>query len=174
MFPTKLKLTMAVLLIAAVAQGVTRPSYRVYAQSPQKKDGTKTDVDKLQGDWMAVAGENSKEKFDKELATIKLTVKGDHLTLRLGSDLIQATFKLDATKNPRHIDFKVAEGPGKGETFPGIYALEGESVKLCFSEPKQPRPTEFAAEGRPGLRTLLILRQAVPGKGKSEADRQMQ
>jgi hypothetical protein len=43
-----------------------------------------------------------------------------------------------------------------------------------FSGPFQPRPTEFAAEGRPGLRTLLILRQAVQGKGKSEADRQMQ
>jgi uncharacterized protein (TIGR03067 family) len=40
----------------------------------------------------------------------------------------------------------------------GIYALQGDRLKLCFSEREQERPTEFAAEGKSGLRTFLVLR----------------
>jgi tetratricopeptide (TPR) repeat protein len=78
--------------------------YRRRAGDALKPDTDKTDQDALQGTWVAEAGENSKEKFDKELKSIRLVFKGDKLTLKFGDDVQQATFKLNPTPKPKTID----------------------------------------------------------------------
>ena len=42
----------------------------------------------------------------------------------------------------------VVKGQGKGQTVLGIYALEGETLKLCYALPGRERPKTFTtAEG---------------------------
>ncbi len=135
-----------------------KPYRRQAAGSTEKGAASGDDRKALQGTWVAVAGENSKEKFDKELKGIRLVFQGDKLTLRLGDDVLHAAYKLDPDRKPKAIDLTLTEGRAKGETILGIFALEGGKLKLCLPESGQERPTEFAAEGKPGLRTLLVFR----------------
>jgi uncharacterized protein (TIGR03067 family) len=97
---------------------------------PKKADANKK---ALQGTWVAVAGENSKEKFDKELKDIRLVFQGDKLTLRLGGEVLHATYKLDPSRKPKAIDLTSAGGRARGKTVLGIYALEGGALSLRFA-----------------------------------------
>jgi uncharacterized protein (TIGR03067 family) len=76
--------------------------------------------------------------------------------------------KASATQKPKAIDITLSVA--KGETMAGIYALENDSLRICFSEPGQNRPTEFTAQGKPGLRTLLVFQrsQVKEEAGKKE------
>ena len=112
----------------------------------------------LQGAWQAVSGEYSKERISpKEAKTIRLVFKGDTLTMEVGKEVLKSTYMLHSAKKPKAIDLKSTEGKTKGWTYLGIYELDGDSLKICFSEYEQDRPTEFAAEGKPGIRTLFVL-----------------
>ena len=64
------------------------------------------------------------------------------------------TFTLDSTKKPKAIDVDMDGTPGVG-----IYSLEGDTLKICHSEGKDARPTEFATkEGTKN--SLLVLKRA--------------
>ena len=43
----------------------------------------------------------------------------------------------------------------------GIYALEGDELKLCLPQPGRDRPTAFAAPEKSGT-TLLVFRREKP------------
>jgi uncharacterized protein (TIGR03067 family) len=52
-------------------------------------------------------------------------------------------------------------GPEKDMTRAGIYALDGDGLKICFNtrdDAKQPRPTEFKTVKGDG-RVLLVLKR---------------
>jgi uncharacterized protein (TIGR03067 family) len=69
------------------------------------------------------------------------------------------TYKLDASKKPAEIDLTITDGGLKGQAFPAIYQLEGDTLKLCRAQPGQKRPTEFAS--KKGSDTIfLILKRA--------------
>jgi RNA polymerase sigma factor (sigma-70 family) len=71
--------------------------------------------------------------------------------------------KLDASARPKAIDLMPVEGPAKGKTLRGIYALEGDEFKICYVSPcvpepeKKARPSEFAAPKGSG-HVLLVFR----------------
>ena len=92
-----------------------------------------------------------------------LTFTGDRLhqldTAQNGADL-RYSFKLDPTKTPATIDMTVTEaGNAKdneqvGKTLHGIYALDGDNLKLC-TDPNV-RPTTFDTKGK-GRDTVLTM-----------------
>ncbi len=55
------------------------------------------------------------------------------------------------------MDATHAEGRRKGQTYLGIYLLEGDTLKWCVSTPGNERPTEFATKGSNFL--LVMKRQ---------------
>jgi uncharacterized protein (TIGR03067 family) len=121
-------------------------------------EGAGRDGKALQGTWQAVSGEFSKEKITpREVEAIRLVIKEGTMTLEVGKEVLKSTYKLGPSKKPCAIDLTSTDGTTKGRTYLGIYELDGDSLKICFSEYDQERPGEFAAEGKPGIRTLLIL-----------------
>lgn len=56
------------------------------------------------------------------------------------------TYKLDPSKKPMEIDLTITDGPLKGQTFPAVYQLDRDTLKLCRAQPGQKRPTEFASK----------------------------
>jgi uncharacterized protein (TIGR03067 family) len=91
------------------------------------------------------------EKVDKiamkdTIDSIKVTIKGEELTIKIGDDEKKAKIKVDATKTPNTIDILPADGPEKGSTFPGIYKYDKGDLTLAFTE-KGERPKEFKVAG---------------------------
>src|SRR5947208_14011459 len=74
-----------------------------------------------------------------------------------GKEGLQSTYVVYPAKKPKAVDLKSRQGETKGRIYLGIYELEGDSLKICFSEHEQHRPTEFVARGTPGIRTLFVL-----------------
>jgi uncharacterized protein (TIGR03067 family) len=142
-------------LLAFVALGLL-----VGADSP--KDEAKKAQEKLQGTWKAVTVERRGESKEDE-EEHHLIFDGDKFRIKRGGQtMIQGTFKLDPSKKPKEIDMKITEdetGKHKGKTAPGIYALDGDTLKWCVAEPSTTeRPKEFSAPADTKLMFITLKR----------------
>jgi uncharacterized protein (TIGR03067 family) len=103
----------------------------------------------LQGEWEVVSGEsNGGPAPPGMLDDAKLIVLGDQAIL-LGKE---ATFRLDAAPDPRHIDFV------RGDNIQlAIYELKDDTLRLCVGTTDD-RPAAFRTE--PGTsHTLFVLKR---------------
>jgi uncharacterized protein (TIGR03067 family) len=117
------------------------------------------DQDKLQGTWIVVSAEKD-GKIDLRRKGAKVTYKGDTFARQMPKANARGTFKLDPTGKIKAMDITYVEGPEKGETWAGIYSVDGDTLKLCYAAVGRPRPTEFTSkQGQ-----LLILLEREPMK----------
>ena len=146
----KLTITAVALLCAFLALGARLSD----------DDSSKKDLAALQGEWTMVSGENSGTQFPAEVAkTGKRVCKGDELTVTFGGmTIIKATITLDATKDPKTIDYKLTDGPSKGKVQLGIYELKDDTFKSCFAAPDHERPTAFETKAGDG-RTMSVWKR---------------
>jgi uncharacterized protein (TIGR03067 family) len=104
----------------------------------------KEDLKMMEGEWAPTAGEFGGKTFPEDiLKSIKLVLKGDTYTVGAGEQTDRGTIKLDASKTPKAMDITGTEGPNKGKTFPAIYELSGDTLKVCYNLGGSDRPTEF-------------------------------
>jgi uncharacterized protein (TIGR03067 family) len=90
------------------------------------------------------------------------TVKGNRYTMhRYSKKISSGTFRLDATKTPRAIDF-LPDFPAKGKPILGIYRLEGDKLTLCYPALGKERPREFSAKEGTGNTVAVWLREKKP------------
>jgi uncharacterized protein (TIGR03067 family) len=112
----------------------------------------KSDQDKLQGDWKLEsgkqAGENTPEEFVKEFS---LTIKGDKWSVKIPGGEDKGTIKIDSSKKPKEINFTSESGAERQS----IYDLDGDTLKVCVSEPGGNRPTEF--DSKAGSPTMYFV-----------------
>ena len=124
---------------------VLLPACSETAQDEQSKADHAT----LQGEWAIVSAESNGEPPPPGvLDGARFAFSGDNLTL-LGKE---GTFRLDATKSPREIEFV----RGNSRQL-GIYELDGDSLKLCVG-PADDRPTEFKTKPRTD-HSLFVLKR---------------
>lgn len=115
-----------------------------------KKPAAK-DEDSIRGSWVMVSGDKGGEPApEKFVKTFRMTfAAAGKLTAREKEEDQEGTFKLDAAKKPRHIDISI-----DGKMLEGIYALEGDSLKLCVSEGSG-RPADFKSPE--GSKVMVIV-----------------
>jgi uncharacterized protein (TIGR03067 family) len=71
----------------------------------------------------------------------------------------QATFQIDPTKSPKTIDYtQIIESKTQGRIIPGIYEIEGDTLRVCRTTGSNVRPTEYSAAARSG-HVLLVLKR---------------
>ena len=115
----------------------------------------------LAGTYRLVSAEKAGVPVAKDVEKVKLTFKGDEMTIVLPDGEKRAKIQVDSTKKPAHIDIMPDEGPEKGKTFPGIYKFEKGELVLAFVE-KGDRPAEFKGEGNAVL--FRLRRDGKNGK----------
>jgi uncharacterized protein (TIGR03067 family) len=74
-------------------------------------------------------------------------IKGDKITLRIGSEDKVAKIKIDPSKKPAHIDLTPTEGPEKDKTMQGIYRYEKGTLTITMAREGGDRPKDFKSEG---------------------------
>jgi uncharacterized protein (TIGR03067 family) len=114
------------------------------------KDRKPSDDQKaLQGDWVPARAELSgKPMSDDVLKTISLKlIKNNYEVLVAGSP-DNGTWSIDPDAKPKAMTVKGVKGPNAGKTFPAIYELDGETLRICYDLSGKARPKEFkTAEG---------------------------
>ena len=121
--------------------------------------GDETDDAKLiQGTWVvdpAVYKDVKDEKVIKEMKAVRVIFAGDSFTMKHppGNEE-KGSFRLDASKKPKQIDFTTAIGKAEG-----IYELGKDRLKLCWTKELKTRgrPTEFAHAKEGNDPFLLVL-----------------
>jgi uncharacterized protein (TIGR03067 family) len=140
-------LCVAILLLAIDARG---------------EDKGQDDGEKLAGTWACVSGVNDGKALAEETARnlrLTLTKGGGYKTERGTQVLFDSTYKVDAGRRPKHIDLIGTEGENKGKAAPGIYALDGDTLTICYTMPGKERPRELAS--KPGSGATLVVWQRL-------------
>ncbi len=128
-------------------------TFALFAPAPDSPaEANKKDLAKFQGTWTVQSvlrnGEEAKKDGDS------VTFDGAKMTIaHAGSEEPTVTLQLDASKNPPTID--VTAPAGEKEMILGIYKFDGDALKMAWSRPGKPRPTEFAS--KPDSDTLLVV-----------------
>ena len=108
----------------------------------------KDDLARFQGTWVvARAVRNGAEAPDIVRDALRVTVKGATLIIRSADDVptvIQAEMTLDRSKTPPQIVL-TQERSGKRQKLYGIYELDGDTLRLCWTTDGGARPAAFAA-----------------------------
>jgi RNA polymerase sigma factor (sigma-70 family) len=132
-----------------------------------KRDALDKDVADLQGDWVVVATEDGgKKAAPDELEGMRWVIKGNEITHIEPGATEKLRLRL-APGTPKKIDVTSLDGDLKGTTEPGIYALEGRRLRVCFG--KKDRPKEFATAPGDG-RTLAVLEKEASTAWGEEVD----
>jgi uncharacterized protein (TIGR03067 family) len=110
-----------------------------------KDDAVKKDLDALQGKWKVTSLQRDGKADDSAKDAVRV-IEGDKYTLDLPTGKVQGTFKIDPTAKPKTMDQTPSGGRFKDKTLLGVYQLDGDTLKICFSEPGKDRPTDFTAK----------------------------
>jgi uncharacterized protein (TIGR03067 family) len=106
-----------------------------------KKDDVK---EKLKGTWAIVAMEVGGKKAPEELIKGQtITFDADKMTHKEKDRTEPATYKIDATQKPGHLDMTPTEGPDKGKTVKMIFQLDGDTLKIAGKMKPEERPAGF-------------------------------
>jgi uncharacterized protein (TIGR03067 family) len=121
----------------------------------------KAELKKLQGTWVDISIEKPGAKR-KKVGEQQLKIDGETFTLSHDGNVEdKGTIKLDPSRSPGEIDFQIREGKNEGKTGLGIYAWDGEHLKLCLGSVEAgTRPKDFTS--MPEDRILIVLKRQSP------------
>jgi uncharacterized protein (TIGR03067 family) len=116
----------------------------------------KTD-DKLHGTWTCTSATVDGKELPKETAALlRLTLTQDRYKTEKGSDvLFDSSYRVDASETPKQISMIGTEGDLKGREALGIYSIEGDVLKICYTMPGDARPKRF--ESVAGSKAYLVI-----------------
>lgn len=109
------------------------------------------DLDKLQGEWVAVAGKREGEAIPEDwISSVRLKIKGEKYEVAWTDGGDAGSFKLKPGVTPHHMDVN-ADSSGALEA---IYEFRGNDVVIAYGTDGASRPKNFSAE--PGSSSLVI------------------
>jgi uncharacterized protein (TIGR03067 family) len=122
-------------------------------------DEPKTDLDNFQGTWSVSNYEQDGQVLPPEaIKPLRVLFDRDRYEVKRNDQIEEhGTIKVDSTKKPKRIEFKIVKGEGAGETQLGIYELEGDTLKFCVSIPPGSKERPTTIESKEGSNTLLMV-----------------
>jgi len=113
--------------------------------------------DDLPGKWACVSAVvDGKALPDETVRLLRLTLTSDRYKTEKGSDvLFDSTYSVDDKTKPKQINMIGTEGALRGKEAQGIYSLEGDTLRICYTMPGDQRPTSF--ESASGSKAFLVV-----------------
>jgi uncharacterized protein (TIGR03067 family) len=116
----------------------------------------------LHGAWTAAQAQRDGKPAD-DVVGHRLSFTGNRFQIQSkdGKPLYTGTIRVDPKAKPAAIDFEHTEGELKGRVWKGIYALKGDTLRICDNAPDlaKPRPTAFEAKRGSGY-VLITFKRA--------------
>jgi len=113
------------------------------------------DTQTIEGSWTPVKAELGGQPLSEavlKMITLKLT--NGKYEVFVGEAPDRGTYVVDSSTKPKSITVNGTYGPNQGKTFPSIYELEGDSLRICYDLSGKKRPTEFKSV--PGTKLYLV------------------
>ena len=102
------------------------------------------DAKDVQGTWLPAAAELAGEPMTEAvLKSISLKLHNGNYEVFVGDNPDRGTYTIDSASEPKSITITGTEGPNQGKTFPAIYELKGDILRVCYDLSGAKRPTEF-------------------------------
>jgi uncharacterized protein (TIGR03067 family) len=150
-----------VAVLMTVVASWSQPSPADAEEPAPSRQAARDDLKKLQGTWECVAMEREGDEVPAEsFKGSKAVYEDDLVTLYRESEVFRrGLVTLDASKSPKRTNTWDLGGPYADSTVPGIYELDGDTLKICFSRPGADRPTEFTTKKAPGFLYCVYKRK---------------
>jgi uncharacterized protein (TIGR03067 family) len=123
-----------------------------------KEEAVKKEMDRLQGTWKILkSSKEGRAKSEEELKRMQVVIAGDKLTVKESTGGETTTpFTIDPGKKPPTIDITLEKSK---PTIYGIYELDKDTLKICFSLVGNKRPDKFVASENSGTGLLILQRE---------------
>jgi uncharacterized protein (TIGR03067 family) len=120
-----------------------------------------SDLDRMQGAWEIVSlVEKGTAIPADETKRLELVVAADRLTIKEeGKVVSDYKIKLDTKQKPKSLDMTITDGKDKDKTAPGIYLLDGDSLKICVDEEFKSRPAGFEEKDTKTCSVITLKRK---------------
>ena len=113
-------------------------SLNVFAANPPD------DAKAVQGNWKPAKAELAGQSMtDAVLKSISLKLDNGKDEVFVGDAPDRGTYTVDSTTKPKSMTITGTAGPNSGKTFPAIYELKGDTLRICYDLSGAKRPSEF-------------------------------
>jgi uncharacterized protein (TIGR03067 family) len=120
-------------------------------------EDAKKDLEKLQGNWVLVSAETKgKDITNNVKREFSMNIKGKKFVVEFGGNRFVRTIRVNSAKSPKEIDLGL---PTTAKRELGIYALEGDKLKISWVTLGQGRPKGFATNAKTDQTTLVVKRK---------------
>jgi len=118
--------------------------------------GSPDDAKAVQGNWKPVKAELAGQPMtDAVLKSISLKLDNGKYEVFVGEAPDRGTYTLDSATKPKGMTITGTEGPNNGKTFPAIYEVKGDTLRICYDLSGVKRPTEFKTIA--GTKLYLVI-----------------
>src|SRR5437764_1295876 len=132
----------------------------------QPETTVEEELRRLQGSWQVETQEENGDKLAADDVKGRSILFGkDTFFIRHDNKVVQiGMLKLNPSKTPRTVNAVIMSGDKKGDIMQGIYALDGDSLKICLDTEGQERPKEFKTAPKSGHLLYVLKRVRVKGE----------
>jgi uncharacterized protein (TIGR03067 family) len=118
-------------------------------------DGDSDDAKLIQGNWKPVTAELAGQPVAEAIRkAISLKLDNGKYEVFVGNEPDRGTYALDSGAKPKGMTVVGTEGINQGKTFPCLYELKGDTLRICYDLSGAKRPTEFKT--LPGTKLYLV------------------
>jgi uncharacterized protein (TIGR03067 family) len=122
--------------------------------------GSPNDAQAVQGSWKPVQAELAGQAMsDTVLKSISLKLENGQYDVSVAGAADKGTYTIDAASTPKGMSITGVDGPNKGKTYPAIYQLAGDTLRICYNLSGSERPTEFKSVAGTMLYLVTYARQ---------------
>lgn len=134
------------------------------------------DLAKMRGRWKVTSAiRDGVQSKAGETDALSFVIEGDRMTIDSDGHKEQCRIVLDPTKSPGQIELiPLMPGGTDEKSVHGIYAFEGQALKLAWTKNGRARPTKFAAEPGEELNVVVLERAAPSAPATALADADLQ
>jgi len=102
------------------------------------------DATAVQGKWRPTKAVLGGQPIpDAVVKSISLKLDNGKYEVFVGDSPDRGTYTLDSASEPKGMSITGTEGPNRGKTFPAIYELDGDTLRICYDLSGAKRPAEF-------------------------------